>query len=414
MNRIKPNVVRLRIARLMLAMLCGGPAAFCLAQSAQTPDVAPDEVLASASALPVPEAGAEKFVPTLKSIGCSGTLELLKNAEISGRQIRVRQVARWSEADSASFSSIADLVIDNFDGASNRKLSLDELRETLNGAGVNLGLVHFAGATQCLLSHVDEPQPMTPTDDRGPVQQWIDQKNHQPAVATPATQSGVSAADTGQAGVDPDSQYHSLRDLLLIDVSQRLNLPTDQLQVNFNPKDRSLLNLSEPEFRFSLEARRVRDLGRVSWDVTVISGEKQQVMEVDADARAWQKQLVMEKAANYRQIIREGDISERRILVDHVADDQLLTRDQVIGQQAARDLKPGTVLTARLVDPVPLARNGQYITVTLNQGALQVRAVGKAMESGAFGQTIKVKNEQTQDVYDVTLTGPQQGSMGGE
>jgi hypothetical protein len=36
------------------------------------------------------------------------------------------------------------------------------------------------------------------------------------------------------------------------------------------------------------------------------------------------------------------------------------------------------------------------------------------MESGSFGQTIKVKSEQTQDVYDVTLTGPQQASMGNQ
>jgi flagella basal body P-ring formation protein FlgA len=143
-----------------------------------------------------------------------------------------------------------------------------------------------------------------------------------------------------------------------------------------------------------------------------MTGDKQQTVEVDADARAWERQLVVEKAATYKQVIRDGDISENRVLVDHLPDDHLLTRDQIVGQQAARDLKPGTVLTAKLIDPVPLARNGQYVTVTLNEGGLQVRTVAKAMESGSFGQTIKVKNDQTQDVYDVMLTGPQQATMG--
>jgi hypothetical protein len=33
------------------------------------------------------------------------------------------------------------------------------------------------------------------------------------------------------------------------------------------------------------------------------------------------------------------------------------------------------------------------------------------MESGTFGQTIRVKNEATKDVYEVVLTGPQTGEM---
>jgi flagella basal body P-ring formation protein FlgA len=405
MKRIRPKTVW-----LLLTLAIASPAV-CLADDAD----APADALASAAALPVPEAGAEKFVPNLPSITCSGTLQMLRTAQIPGKQIRVRQVVRWSEQDSASFSSIADLVIDNFEGSANRKLSLDELRATLSGAGVNLGLVHFCGATQCLLSHTDVPDIMTPTDDRADVQKWIDDKNKPAADAeTPsAPEPNELAVDGSQLGDLYSSPYHTLRDRLLLDVSQRLNLPVDQLQVTFSPKDRSLLNLSEPQFHFDLEPRRVRDLGRVSWDVTVVAGDKQHAVEIDADARAWQKQLVVEKAAAFKQIMRSDDLSERRVLVDHLADDQLLTRDQIVGQQAARDLKPGTVLTARLIDPVPLARNGQYVTVTLNQGGLQIRTVAKAMESGSFGQTIKVKNEQTQDVYDATLTGPQQATMGG-
>jgi hypothetical protein len=34
------------------------------------------------------------------------------------------------------------------------------------------------------------------------------------------------------------------------------------------------------------------------------------------------------------------------------------------------------------------------------------------MESGSFGQSIKVRSRQTQDVFDVTLTARQEGSIG--
>jgi flagella basal body P-ring formation protein FlgA len=399
-------------SRLGAAIIAAAALGFVSLTLAAEPD-SPSDALATIATARIPEAGMEKFVPNIAPISCSGTLQMLKAAEIPGNEIRVRQVVRWSEADSASFSSIADLVIDRFDGsAGNRKLTLEELRSTLTGAGVNLGLVHFSGSGTCLLSHADVLAPAVPTDDRTVIQQWIDQKNKAAADAAPATQPTDLAVDGSSVGDLESSPYHSLRDRLLIDLSQRLNLPVDQLQMTFDPKDRNLLNLSEPAFRFDLQPRRVRDLGRVNWDVTVVTGDKQHTVSVNADARAWQRQFVMEKAANIKQVIRDTDINQRRVLVDHLAEDQLLTRDQIVGQQAARDLKPGTVLTAKLIDPVPLARNGQYVTVTLNEGGLQVRTVAKAMESGSFGQTIKVKSEQTQDLYDVTLTGPQQASMG--
>jgi len=65
-----------------------------------------------------------------------------------------------------------------------------------------------------------------------------------------------------------------------------------------------------------------------------------------------------------------------------------------------------------LVQAVPLTRTGQFITITLNRGGVRIKTVARAMEEGSFGQTIKVKNEATRDVYQVVLTGPQEGSMG--
>ena len=373
---------------------------------AQT-DTATDAPTGLTSA-PLDAAGAEHFVPASTVISCEGTLEMQKLAQVTGSQIRVRQVVRWSEADSASFAAIADIVIDRFDGKVNRKLSLDELRNTLSGAGVNLAMVRFAGATSCLVSRADNGTEEAAVDDHGVVQQWLQQKT-KPEVAPTSQPATVSGSDVADAECGP---FRTLRDRMLIDLSQRLNLPIDELEMTFDAKDRNLLNLSEPLFRFQLDPRRVRDLGKVSWDVTIMTGQTQKTVTMNADAREWERELVLSKAANFKQVLRDDDLTERRVLVDHVSDDQVLTRTQIVGQQASRDLKPGTVLTARLIDPVPLARLGQYVTITLNEGGVQVKTVAKAMESGSYGQTIKVKSEQTQDVFDVTLTGPQVASMG--
>jgi flagella basal body P-ring formation protein FlgA len=217
----------------------------------------------------------------------------------------------------------------------------------------------------------------------------------------------------------PDPEHKTLRDLLVRDLSMRLHVPAEDLHVTFNPKDDQALRLAEPQFKFDVQPRRVRNLGAVAWDVQILTAgggnaaaRRSQKMSITATARAWQRQVVLAKPLSFKQTIRDEDVSERRVLVDNLDDDPLLDVKQVVAQQAARELKPGTVMTAKSVQPVPLARAGQFVTVTLSRGSVTVKTVAKAMEEGSYGQTIRVKNEGTKDVFEVTLTGPQEATMG--
>ncbi len=59
------------------------------------------------------------------------------------------------------------------------------------------------------------------------------------------------------------------------------------------------------------------------------------------------------------------------------------------------------------MEAVQLAKAGQLISISLRQGSVELKTVGTAMEAGCYGQSIRVKNEETHDVLEVTLTGPQ-------
>ena len=198
----------------------------------------------------------------------------------------------------------------------------------------------------------------------------------------------------------------------MLDLSQRLNLPADQLQVSFDPKDTNLLNLSEPNFHFDIRPEQVRDLGEVSWNVSVLTDGGEQKVRVGALARAWQNQMVVSQPIAYRGVFRDEDLAQRRVLIDRMSDDTVLDKTQIVGQEAARDLQTGMVMTARMVEAVPLAKTGQYVTVTLNEGSVRVTTVARAMETGSYGQSIKVRNDETKDIFDVTLIGPQTATMG--
>jgi flagella basal body P-ring formation protein FlgA len=357
----------------------------------------------------------QAFVPRTITAG-AGTIEFRGDATVYGAEIKLKQVCRWSDHDAPAFTPVAELNVGRFEkNATSKTISLDDIRGTLHDAGVNIAVIRFAGTTTCTVTRGDAPG-----GERAALQQWIDQNSGgtPAAVATPSI-AGAATRPTlkapAAAAVESADGVQTLHDRLMTDLSQRLNIAVDQLQVSFDPADGHVLNLAEPNFQFDIQPRRVRDLGNVSWDVSILAGSPtgaRQKVQVTAQARAWQEQIIIGRPVAYRSVIRDEDVTNRRVLIDHVSEVAVLTRDQVVGQEASRDLQPGTVVTARLVEAVPLAKPGQYVTVTLTQGTVQLKTVAKAMEVGSFGQAIKVKNEATKEIYEVTLTGPQTATMG--
>ena len=65
----------------------------------------------------------------------------------------------------------------------------------------------------------------------------------------------------------------------------------------------------------------------------------------------------------------------------------------------------------RLVEAPILIRPGQMVTVLMTQGGFSAKAVLKATEQGALGQTVRVRNETTGTQLDVVVTGEQTAKM---
>lgn len=363
----------------------------------------------------------EKFVPGAARFAAGATLEMRAEATVYGADVKLRQVCRWSKEDAAVFAPVADLVLTRIpSGSPFVALDLDRVRSTLRDAGMNLGVVRFSGPTSCVVNRSD-----VEFDEQEALLQWANAKEERdaPEEDAPLAEAEPAAEATSQDAAVPgsaeaqDGSVRTLRTVLMEDLSVRLGVDAQQVQVMFDPRDDHVLRLAEPQFKFNVEPRRVRNLGSVAWDVQVVSAaasgpRSSRKVGINATARAWQRQVVLAKPVSFKQVIRDGDVAERRVLVDRLDDDQPIALKQAVGQQASRDLKPGTVLTGKMVQAVPMARTGQFITVTLGRGAVSVKTVARAMEDGSFGQTIRVKNEATKDVYEVVLTGPQQASMG--
>ncbi|HUU44621.1 MAG TPA: flagellar basal body P-ring formation chaperone FlgA [Acidobacteriota bacterium] len=65
--------------------------------------------------------------------------------------------------------------------------------------------------------------------------------------------------------------------------------------------------------------------------------------------------------------------------------------DSVVGMWAARTISAGQVVDRRWLEPVPLVRRGDRITMVYSTGAVHVSTTAVAMEDGHLNQTIRIK-----------------------
>ena len=69
-----------------------------------------------------------------------------------------------------------------------------------------------------------------------------------------------------------------------------------------------------------------------------------------------------------------------------------LSRVDVIGKTARRTLLPGQAIPLAAIDNPRLIRNGATVTMIYVDGALTITTTGDALQDGAVGDTVKVRN----------------------
>ena len=356
----------------------------------------------------------ERYVPSEHTPVSS--IEMRDEATVATGNVTLKQICRWPDADAEAFAAVADLIVLRLgDGKAFGTLSIDQLQSMLRDAGVNPSMVNFSGAATCTVSRSD-----VKLDEGEALRAWVGTTDVAMAViGQQASEPDRPRSESSGPGTDhlststasASKNTGDLRARLIEDAATRLALSVDTLQVDFRADDRKLLGLAAP-FEFTIEPQRYGDLGDTSWLVTITANEKSQRVRIVGTVRAWSEQLVLTKPLNLRQTISEADFEVKRVLAEKLGRDALATKDQAIGQQASRELRVGTVLTGKMLAPVEFARAGQLVTVLMRRGGVEVKSVATALQNGAGGDSIKVKNETTSQVFQVTLTGQQTAVLG--
>jgi flagella basal body P-ring formation protein FlgA len=373
-----------------------------------------------------PQMGEERFVPGPAWSGAAN-VELKTEAKLEGTEARLKQIVRWGDVDKAMMDQAGELVVARMErGQRVAAVGLQQIKETLEGAGVNLAMMRFSGAAECkvtwgegkgqsadlrsqisdLKSQISDSK-LQSADFRS---QSADIRKLQPLTLPSPRSTGARVSEEFRG-----EGTRTLREVLLADLVERLNLPAEAFVVRFSPQDERLAALSEPLYRFEAQCRNPRSIGDVTWDVTIMSDTGRQKTAVNATVGIWQTQLVAARPVGIAQVFSADDVREKRIVVDQLREGIPLAKDQVVGQQSSQDIGAGMVIVPRMVEPVQVVKTGQKVTVTVEYGSVQITWVGEARESGTLGQTIRVRKilGETRDEFNVTLTGPQEGRLMG-
>lgn len=104
-------------------------------------------------------------------------------------------------------------------------------------------------------------------------------------------------------------------------------------------------------------------------------------------------------------------VVERRDAEDKLVPDALTSSQGLELLEATRLLRVGEVLRASMVKSAPAVKKGELVTLSLNQAGLSIAVDVEALANGQIGEVIRVKNRESGQELQATVTGIGQASL---
>ena len=117
---------------------------------------------------------------------------------------------------------------------------------------------------------------------------------------------------------------------------------------------------------------------------------------------------VLSQAMRNGSIIRENDLDYIAIRTKDLNHDVILKAENLIGMTPRRMALNGKPLTDNEIQAPQIVERGQTVTMIFNSGAIQLTAMGRALESGAKGDMIRVVNANSSRNVQAVISGEQE------
>lgn len=105
-------------------------------------------------------------------------------------------------------------------------------------------------------------------------------------------------------------------------------------------------------------------------------------------------------------IIQASDIEPKAIASNRLKNDTILDANQLIGRTPLRTISPGRAIRSDEIITPPVIFKGDKVTMLYAHEGLEIKALGEALENGAEGEYIRIRNTDSNIVIEAEIAGP--------
>lgn len=136
--------------------------------------------------------------------------------------------------------------------------------------------------------------------------------------------------------------------------------------------------------------------------------------EVRATVDHWHTVAVATRPLKRGDVVRGADVELRPVKQQAGRRDTIENIGDLIGRQLTRDVGEAEIFTVHSVIVPPVVARGAKVTMVYRHGRLEATASGIALESGAVGAEIKVRNDGSQRIVAAVVVEPGLVEVGGK
>lgn len=225
--------------------------------------------------------------------------------------------------------------------------------------------------------------------------------------------STIDQPPTDEKLINPTPAF-TLADQLSQLVAQMSGLEQTNLKIQWRCGDPDFLEEAADHERFKIEPRSTITLGDVRFEVTDNQADAEgtppgrpAVVRVRGTVELVCESLAVTRAMAPGEVITEADVKLVTRRVSSFREIGLTEIAQVVGQEVARPLAPDTVIQSAMIRKLMLVKRNQKVGIHSRVGPVQIDAQGVALESGAYGDVIRVRfDNQSRTVIRGRIAGP--------
>jgi flagella basal body P-ring formation protein FlgA len=286
-------------------------------------------------------------------------------------------------------------------------VALSDVQDAIVKAGINPTSVLVSGASRCQVTRPARPDaPQAPS------------RPARAAASRPAADTEPAMSDDASGKAVPTSRpahvpaKGSLEEAVVQHLMAKLADLDGKPEIRFSAAAGRVLSLGAPTYQFRVRDRGDDCLGLVALEADVIEGGKvADTVPIVADVALVKTVAVARSPINRGELIKAKHLmlAERRFT--RLSSTGVSDLQSLVGQEAARFLDRGVMLSPRDVRSRPLVARGDIVTVWVRQGGLVIKSAAKALHPGTYGEVIDVKDESSGQTYSVKVTGPDTAEM---